>query len=576
MALLSLVSRRITVCCPRAQARTRQLSSCSVLAIGLILPSPYAFGLLAQAVSGVGDDAIPIMKGSVRYGVSGVWSQYGTVYAPDATGQNHRRPLLAPLGMSTFGVRAMPQLSAAEQAIRTLAERTDFTLSLGALEANGIVRQTIVPFMIDLGVTRRLSVGIVVPYVESKQSTQFVLNRDGSGANVGQNPAYGTTIGAAARSSNAQLLRQIALARTQLSAEIVRCAGSSATGCDAIKSGATAAQELLVRAVTTQTALSTIYGDSLRGGSPVVPINGTATQSSINAAITSLRNGFERFGVTSISPSSLPASATTVAGPGSLPSIAADSAYGLSYSELGGKRRAGIGDVDLAATVLLWDTFNADQRKRLQNRGRGIRSVISGGWRFGSAGGDRVDDPFDVPIGDGANALLMRSTTDILVNRRFWLSASARLVKPFADNVATAVPLLTDSTTFAAFRPTTGRRSLGQRIEFEVAPRFVLGDFFGISGAVLYRRSDDDRLTLHGATGGAAPATITTNLARSFQAASFAFTYSSLSSYARGRSRYPVEVRFVHVEPIGGAGGLSPAVSTDRLEFRLFTGFPKG
>ena len=117
---------------------------------------------------------------------------------------------------------------------------------------------------------------------------------------------------------------------------------------------------------------------------------------------------------------------------------------------------------------------------------------------------------------------------------------------------------------------------LGQRIEFEVAPRVVLGDFFGISGAVLYRRSDDDRLTLHGATGGAAPATITTNLARSFQAASFAFTYSSLSSYARGRSRYPVEVRFVHVEPIGGAGGLSPAVSTDRLEFRLFTGFPKG
>ncbi len=576
MDLLSFVSRRLTVHCVRMRGRTRRRSACSLLAIGLALPSPHAFGLLAQAVSGVGDDAIPIMKGSVRYGVSGAWSQYGTVYAPDAMGQNHRRPLLASLETNTFGVRAMPQLNATEQAIRALAQRTDFTLSLGALEADGIVRRTVVPFAIDVGITRRLSVGIVVPYVESKQSTQLVLNRDGSGANVGQNPTYSTTVGAAARTSNAQLLRQITLARTQLSAEIVRCAGASATGCDAIKSGATAAQELLVRAVTTQTALSTVYGDSLRGGSPVVPINGSATQLSISAAIVALRSAFERFGVTSISPTSLPTSATTVAGPGSLPTIAGDSAYGLSYTELGGKRRAGIGDVDLIATVLLWDTFNADQRKRLQNRGRGIRSVISGGWRFGSAGGDRVDDPFDVPIGDGANALLLRSTTDILVNRRFWLSASARLVKPFADNVATAVPLLTDSTTFAAFRPTTGRRSLGQHMEFEVAPRFVLGDFFGISGAVLYRRSSEDRLTLDGIAGGAAVATITTNSARSFQAASFGFTYSSLSSYARGRSRYPIEVRFVHVEPIGASGGLSPAVSTDRLEFRLFTGFPKG
>ncbi len=531
--------------------------------------------LLAQAVSGVGDDAIPIVKGSVRYSVAATWNQWGSVFATDAQGRFKRQPLLNGVATGNLGTAALPQLSATEQAIRTLSGRTDFSLSLGTLEANGIVRQTVVPFSVDVGLTRRLSIGLVVPYVESKQSTQLVLNRSGTGATVGQNPTYLAIGGNTARAANGLLLLQLSQARAQLIAEITRCVSSTALGCDAIRAGGAAAQLLVQQALTTQNALAAVYGDSVRGGAPVVPISGSALQTTINTALGSLRTAFAGFGINSIAATSLPVSATIISGPGSLAKIAGDSAYGLGYTDLGGKRRAGIGDVDLTATLLLYDTFAADQRTRLLNRGRGVRSSLSGGWRFGSAGGRRIEDPFDIPIGDGANALLLRSTTDLMFNHRYWMSATVRVVHPLSDNVTVSLPLRPDPLVFAAFTRGIARRSLGQRAEIELAPRLVLGDFFGVSAAYMYRSVSQDVFTVQSgvdATTSVAAST-TTAPSRSFQAASLGLTYSSLNSYARGRSRYPVEVRFMHIEPLSASGGVVPAVSTDRLELRVFTGF---
>ncbi len=524
--------------------------------------------LLAQAVSGVGDDAIPIIKGSVRYSVGATWNQWGSVFATDAQGRSKRQPLLGGVATGNLGTAALPQLSATEQAIRTLSGRTDFSLSLGTLEANGIVRQTVVPFSVDVGITRRVSIGLVVPYVESKQSTQLVLNRSGIGATVGQNPTYSTLGGNTARSANGLLLLQLSQARAQLIAEITRCTPNAAVGCDAIRANGAAAQLLVQQALATQNALAAVYGDSVRGGAPVVPISGSALQTTINTALGSLRTAFSGFGINSIAVTSLPVGATIISGPASLAKIAGDSAYGLGYTDLGGKRRAGIGDIDLTATLLLYDTFAANQRPRLLNRGRGVRSSLSGGWRFGSAGGRRVEDPFDIPIGDGANALLLRSTTDLVFNHRYWLSASVRVVHPLSDNVTVSLPVRPDSLVFAAFTRGIARRSLGQRAEIELAPRLVLGDFFGVSAAYMYRQVSRDAFAVQSAA-----ATTTTAPSRSFQAASLGLTYSSLNSYARGRSRYPVEVRFVHVEPLSASGGVVPAVSTDRLELRVFTGF---
>ena len=528
----------------------------------------------AQTASGAGDDAIPVAKGSVRIRVGGLWNDWDAVFT-DSAGVR-KRPLLAGIGRQSLGTSSLTQLQPVEAAIRDLTGLSDFTLSLGTLEARGDVRQSISPIMVEFGVTRRLSVGLLVPYVESRDNSQVILNRSGTNVTVGANPAYGRTTGTASRAANANLLREIARARVLLAAEVTRCATPTATGCDPIRANPTGVQELLARAERTQGSIAAIYGDSLRGGSPVVPFTATLLGEFVNGRISELRTAFSDFGIGAISASSLPVGATTAYGPGTLAALARDSAFGLGFRRLGNTRRAGIGDIDLTASFLLFDSFGGSQRDRLTRSGRALRSLVSVGWRFGTAAADNAEDAFDVPIGDGASALLARSTTDIVFNRSFWMSASVRAVKPFADDRVVPVPLRTDSTLFSAFGFASARRTLGTRIELEFAPRYAFGDFFSLSAAYLVRRTGETTLDAGSESISSAPALFReTTPASTFQAASVGVSFSTLSSFVRNRSRLPLEVIYTHTAPITASGGLVPAVSTDRLELRIYTGFPR-
>ncbi len=524
--------------------------------------------LRAQAVTGAGADATQLPKGAMRIRVAGLWEGYNELFTSAGA-----RPMFGGLSADALGVRQVPHLSAAEQAIRALSSNTAFALSLGPLEASGDARQSITPMSFELGLTRKLSIGLVVPYVESRDNALLVLNRTGSGATVGQNPAFSATAGVSARSTNGTLLRQMSQSRTALAAEITRCTTTAATACDAIRANSVAAQQLLQQSLATQTALATVYGDSLRGGSPLVPISNSATQTAINSGIGALRTAFAGFGVTILTEGMVPASAVTVNGPGAISRIANDSAYGLDYHTLGGTRRAGIGDIDATASYLWLNTLGARPVQWLAARGFGVRSQVTAGWRFGTAGADRTEAAFDVPIGDGANALLARSTSDIVFNRYIWMSGTARVVQPLSDQVVIRRPLLVDSLFFVPSTVASARRSLGRRLELELAPRLILGQFFGLSSGYLYRRADADRYAF-GATDSLSAATQLVG-SRSYQAFMFGATFSTMSSYVRGRSKWPVEVLYVHVTPVTGNGEAAPVISSDRLELRIYTGFPR-
>ncbi len=531
--------------------------------------------LQAQAVAGLGDDAIPLPKGGKRFLISGLWNDWDAVYAPSVNGGSNRRPLFASLSTTQAGVGIFPQLVSAEAGVRTLTGQPAFALSLGALDAAGEVRQSIAPLGLSVGISRRLSLRLLVPYVESRDVSQLLLNRVGSTANVGMNPAYVAATGATARATNGNVLSQIDLARTQLGAEITRCASPAATACDAIRANGAAAQALLVRAGTTRTTIASVYGDATRGGAPVVPIANGSAQSAVQTTIATLRTDFAAFGVTNIVDGAAPAAANTVYGPGGTARIVSDTAWKLGYSRLGNTRRAGIGDIDVTASYLLFDSFAADQVRRLLTPSRGVRSMLTTGWRFGTAGADRTDDPFDVPIGEGVNALLVRSTTDFVLTRTFWMSATLRAVTPLSDEIAVALPFRNETNVFDAVTVGTATRSLGTRFELELAPRLSIGQFFGVSAAYMARRWGADRYDVGNPTSNA-PLTSDYELpSRTVHAAAIGVSFSTLASYVRGRSRFPAEVIYSHTVSLSGSGGMVPASTSDRLELRVYTGFPR-
>lgn len=527
----------------------------------------------AQSASGVGDDAIPVVAHGTRIRIGAIWSAYIDKFGPAADGSSGRSPLFSGYARNALGVADLTALAPAQTAIRDLSGLgSAFTLSLGPLEARGDVTKSVVPFQLDYGVSKRLSVSLLVPYVETRSDTRFVLNRGGAGATVGANPARTT---GDARTRNGTLLSQIAASRTTLAAEIARCGTATATGgsCDAIRANPTGAQALLTQASTISTQIATVYGTATAAGSPLVPIQKSAVQTAIEARIAALRASFADFASNSMVATSLPVAATTVLASAGLQSIAKDSAYGLAYDSLANGGRAGIGDVDLVATFLLYDGFGASQIRRLLMPKRTLRSTVSAGFRFGTATGGRSDSPFDVPTGDGANALLLRTTTDLIVNRHFWMSGTLRLVKPFDDNVMTRLPGLTDSTLFRPSVQTPAQRHLGQRTEIEIAPRFALGTFYGVSAAYAIAHQGETSFTAlapstTGITSSVSPATTAQSLL-------LGASFSTLGAFVRGKSRWPIEAIYTHGITLSGSGGVVPAVTSDRIELRIYTRFPR-
>jgi hypothetical protein len=138
-----------------------------------------------------------------------------------------------------------------------------------------------------------------------------------------------------------------------------------------------------------------------------------------------------------------------------------------------------------------------------------------------------------------------------------------------------AVPLREVAGIFAPVSIGSASRALGLRYDLEIAPRIALGDFFGLSGAMLYRHWGSDSYSVSGSETNSVAVQRLETPARSLTAASFGASFSTMASYQRGRARFPAEVIYTHTEPLGASGGVVPAIATERLELRIYTGFPR-
>ncbi len=543
---------------PRSIGANALLWLAAVLALSAGTAAPTS----AQAVAGLGEDAIPVPARGLRLVIGARWDQWDKNILSDGS----RVPLLSSLNTPAFGPEQLPSLGPVQSNIRQLAGATDFSLSLGPLEAAGGVRRSTSVLRADYGITKRVSVGVRVPYVEVVHDARLVLNRDGISATVGANPAL-RNAGAAA--TNGGVHFQLGVARTQLMDAISSCsAGGGGDVCDAIASDPAAANALIARTEVFRTAWLAVYGDGTTLGAPVVPVQTSAAHAAISAAVAAFRTDYGRYFQTSIPPAA-PLAPTLVYGSAGLQEIAQDSAFGINADTLDRAFRAGMGDVDLEARVLLFDSWNADQAARLATRRSGFRVMASGGWRFGSASSTQTNQPFALSTGDGVSALLLRATADAVWKHRAWVSATVRSTTPIADNAVVRLPGPDIPELFFLSAPQATSRSLGQRIDLEIAPRINLGEKFGVSATWLARTSSGDRYAP--LDGGAVFETPSSTA----QYGAVGITYSTLAAFSRGKSKHAVEVLFAHEVALSASGVSTPSLVRDRLELRIYTGFPR-
>jgi hypothetical protein len=106
-------------------------------------------------------------------------------------------------------------------------------------------------------------------------------------------------------------------------------------------------------------------------------------------------------------------------------------------------------------------------------------------------------------------------------------------------------------------------------------PHITFGGFFSLDGHYAFIRRGGESYTF-----GAPPdsgSLIAPNFGTGFaregsieNRVGFGMSYSSVSQYLRGKMPVPIEMSYVHMETMGGSGGLVPKTFSEQVQVRIY------
>lgn len=527
----------------------------------------------AQRVLGPGDDAAVLPAGVFRFRILAQWTSFDQRYGMNTRGRPNGslEPLGVDLTLDTIGVRVFPSLVPLESGLRSLAGLPDFGLSLGNTVVKLNDRVTAIPFVFETGLSRRLSIGVQVPYVMTHTEVFFNANTAGNNGNVGFNPAL-TFPGAL--SQDTAIVNQFGRAAAQLNASLAACAGSTSAQCSGINANRTSANALIAASTTFAGGISQIYTTS-----PYVPIVNTAAQLAIEARVAAFKSAYQSFGIGAITGTG-PFAAQSRLTAGDAQKILTAPGFGIVGDPLRTVDRSHIGDIDIGGKFSVFDSFDGNTSRRMSPAGLNMRLAVGGIVRLPTGQIESADNLVDIGTGRKATALEGRVFSDILAGGRFWQSFIIRYNHPLADEETMRITDLPDLQLAPLYRRQKVRRALGNTLEFETSPRFVVNDFFAVSGQYIFRHKSQDRytgkFTIPAAVTGYADVSLdaaTLNLETEQTEHRFGggIAFSNLRAVEQGKARIPYEVTFLHQQTIKGSGGNQPKFFTDQIQIRLYT-----
>ena len=538
----------------------------------LALALPALLG--AQPVLGGGEDATVPRKGRVRLRLGGLVESAADRF--DA--QGNRLPLGAASSFDTLGARLLPSLGPLQDTLRLLAGQPTLGTSLGQLRNDVRVDVQTIPIQVEYGVLDRLTLSLLVPVIRTRSTVNASVNGTGVEGNLGFNPARGTA-GTAAFQRNAVLTNQLEQASASLRTLVNTCSVTPPTDPRCTNFPTARATALIAEATNFRSRVAYVYGTGTASpGQRFVPIAGTAAQRAVNSRVDSLSRAFAAFQITSLAATSTPLGANQRLGIGGVQSILTDEAYGIASDSLRGILRSNTGDVELAGSFQWLDTFGGDEAARLAPVGFQARSTVTAGYRLGTGSGDFPFTLFDVPAGTGASAILLGSTTDLVLGRRAWATVSVRATQPLAVQQPLRVPVFAGQFYVPAYREVTVDRTLGRELQFELTPRYAFGDAFSVWAQYQYRTkaADENRGTFEVQLAEGAPAEVIdasvldVDTEAREQRAGIGVAYSTLAAYTRGRGSLPVEISWVYRQTLSGRGGTVARNSGQQVQVRFY------
>jgi hypothetical protein len=517
------------------------------------------------------DDAAPVPSGALRLRMANVWTRYDERFGPNGA----RTPLGDPLSVDSLGSAQFPLLTPIETALRAAAVDPSLRLSLGQLRVGSNARIATTPIALEYGVTRRLSVGVLIPIVQTRRVAMATVAGDKAHANLGYvSPANRVS----AYSKNLAVATAYQKAADSLRVLLSNCPGNpTASGCAAVNADPNAAAAARARALAYADAASQLA--TTQTSAVVAPRGSSALADSLEVRRTQLNQLLQQYlGAGAGASSSLFFAPTDFSyidlnGRTGVPAFLG-STLGGGLDSIHTTERIGFGDIAVGAQLLVFDRFQHDAAPppRVQSR-----LVVGAAVRFATSFPDSAQSLVDIPTGDGAG-VDVRSAWDVIIGH-FGATTAVRYSKSLARTVT--APLLGDPEApfpYPLFGPRS--RTAGDVIGVDLTPRILLTDWLALDGHYGVERVGATEYGGPGLSGPACanclslavstpPVVTVVGTARTAQRIGVGVRYSTVDAYARGGARYPVEISYAHLATATGDDGL-PHQSRDQIEMRLY------
>ncbi|HVZ78512.1 MAG TPA: hypothetical protein VG818_11070, partial [Gemmatimonadaceae bacterium] len=510
------------------------------------------------------DDATVVPKGLLRLDAMSAWTRYDSRFAPPGSPKS-TLPLGAPFSSDSFNLTTYPLLGAAQGAITQMAG-APFRLSMGAVRSVADARVVTTPLAAEYGLTRRITIGAMIPLVRTRTTLFVRANPAGNEGNVGPNPAM---VNASALRQDSLVAAQLSGAAQALQQALAACQSNpnANANCGTLLARPSDVTALVQQANTFATSVALVYGSSGTGvRSPVVPIASSSTDAAIRQRLVQLDSSFRAFlnGGPMITAS--PVAAAGEAGVSDIENIV-HSVTGID--SLRNFDHIGIGDIELSAKVLLVDQFTDSEP-----HGLATRATFTGTYRLATGQGPTPTNPLDIGTGNGTAQLEGRVATYSQFGRHFGLGATAQLThslksapgpSPIPADLPFGVPYIPKYTPAA---PSSWEITVAPRLQVTPALGAYLAwglQHFDASSTAM--PSLPFTTALLGGPGAYHDGIY--SAAGNTRTIGFGVTYSTLLAFERGAKQLPVDIGFTHLEASAGQA-MMPKFFRDQIVVRLY------
>jgi len=538
-----------------------------------ILLALAAAALAAPAAARAqGDDAPPPGRGELRLLLPPVWSHWDRRFGQGTAGlpTGALEPSGTDFDADSLGATQLPFLVPSQSTLRSVTGIPDFAFNLGRTRLDLSTNVRAQPLGLAVGLSRRLSVSVVVPLVRSRVEVFFTKDSAAARrANVGWNPAYEAP--GSADAFRGQVDSALAALRTQ-----------AVSGPAALRAQAQAALDAMAPLLCGLYALaggsstdptSACYAASAVGAAAFLPLAATAAGDSITGRLAAAQSGYAALASDYAAAGvALPALTAGMDLPDSavtrddIQRFLMDPAVGAGGDSLAMALRTRLGDIEAAATYVIADGP--------RYRGR-VTTTIR--LPTGMVGSDR--NFVEVGTGDHQTDVEVAVRNDVALGTSLRIVAAGRVGVQLADELWRRVSPPNLPIAPLAQRALV-RRDLGDYVGVDLTPTWLLDDALSLGVRYSFFRQGPTRFTYadpaDSARVGVAAGVLDAETSVRWMRAGATLTFSTLGRHAAGRARLPYTVSIGWQSTLWGRGGRTPQTSlvfiTLATYFRLWGG----